>query len=326
MISEQEAWEMLKSMRWGEGDEVVCPDCRMRSKHYFVSTRKLWTCRNKDCGHQFNVTSGTPFGDRKLSCTQLLMLVYFFVSATQGESSNAFHSQIGTTLKTVFHNFSKIREVLFETMDLTPLQGVVHIDCAHFCGKPRRANQRKKMDSVVVNNKLRNRKDAIVPDKRAHMESWNLEKLQNRRIALAMSEVDPYAPKGTGSHRTIAFALRAENAVSILPLIKKYVAKDALIMTDSGSAFQPLFRELGISHEMVNHSEEYVRFDGVNNNMAECFFSRMRRAEFGTYNGMRHQYFTFYVAEFVWRNDSRHMTLKQKFEDTQAFGKLFCAD
>lgn len=64
-------------------------------------------------------------------------------------------------------------------------------------------------------------------------------------------------------------------------------------MTDAGSAFKPIFNELGNQHYTVNHSQEYQTSDGVNNNMAECFFSRMRRAEFGTYNGMRPQYFAF---------------------------------
>ncbi|MGX8882468.1 IS1595 family transposase [Methylovorus sp. SPW-M1] len=327
-LSEQEAWEMLKSMRWGKGDEVVCPDCSAKDEHHFIKNQKRWTC--KKCQHRFNVTSGTPFSNRKMSYGKLLMVVYFFISGAQGESSNSFHCRVGITLKTAFHNFAKIREVLFETMNRTKLQGIVHIDCAHFCGKPRRANQRKKTDSFVANHWLRNRKDAIVPDKRTHMESWNLEKLKNRRILLAMSEVDPYAPRGHGSHRTITFVLKVENAASILPLIKKYVTQDAVIMTDSGSAFQPLYRELGIAHARVNHSEEYVRFDGVNNNMAECFFSRIRRGEFGTYNGMRPQYFAFYAAEFVWRNDTRHMTLRQKFEDvfkrifTRETSKAFC--
>jgi hypothetical protein len=53
----------------------------------------------------------------------------------------------------------------------------------------------------------------------------------------------------------------------------------------------------------------------------EAFFSRMRRAEFGTYNGMRKQYFAFFAAEFAWRNDSKNMSLRQKFEDT--FKRIF---
>lgn len=317
-LTEQKAWERLKTMRWGHRDEVCCPECNKWDKHYFISTRKHWTC--KFCSWRFSVTSSTPFSNRKISLVKLLTLIYFFVTGAQGESANAFHPKLGVTLKTVFHNFAKIREALFETMNLTPLEGLVHIDCAHFCGKPRRANKRKKTDSYVVNNKLRSRKDGIVPDKSTHPEQWNIDKLENRRIVLAMSQVDLSSPHA-GSNRTITRIIKAENAHTILPLIAKYVSKDAFIMTDSGSAFQPILRELHIAHTKVNHSVEYRADDGTNNNMAEAFFSRMRRAEFGTYNGMRKQYFAFFTAEFGWRNDTRNMSLLQRFED--AFRRIF---
>jgi len=319
---------MFKEMRWGDSGEVCCPECKIKNKHYFISSRKQWSCKN--CRHRFSVTSSTPFSNRKISLVKILALMYFFISSPQGQSANEFSPQLGATLKTVFHNFSKIREVLFETMDLTPLKGLVHIDCGHFCGKPRRANKRKKTDSFVVNNKLRSRKDGIVPDKNTHPEYWNIEKLKNRRIVLAMSQVGQSSPDVIGSNRTIAFIIKGENASTILPLIKQYVSKDAFIMTDSGSAFQPIFRELGISHSKVNHSVEYMASDGTNNNMAESFISRIRRSEFGTYNGMRPPYFAFYAAEFVWRNDSRHLTLRQKFNDafkrifTREVSKAFC--
>src|SRR5450830_1499558 len=326
-LTEQQAWEKFKVMRWGDSDEVCCPECKKWDKHYFIKTRKHWTC--KSCSWRFSVTSSTPFSNRKISLVKLLTMIYFFVAAAQGESANAFHPKLGVTLKTVFHNFSKIREVLFETMDLKPLEGLVHIDCAHFCGKPRRANKRKKTDSYVINNILRNRKDGIVPDKSTHPESWNLKKLKNRRIVLAMSQVDLSSPHA-GSDRTITRIIKVENAHTILPLIKQYVSKDAFIMTDTGSAFKPILKKLRISHTKVNHSREYMAPDGTNNNMAEAFFSRMRRAEFGTYNGMRPQYFAFFAAEFAWRNDSKNMSLRQKFEDvfkrtfTREESKAFC--
>jgi transposase-like protein len=333
-LTDDEVREIFKSIRWGDGDEVTCPYCQKKDKHYFISTREQWSCRN--CNHRFGVMSSTPFSNHKLPLRKILVLIYIFISSPQGQSANSLHAQFGATIKTIFHNMSKIREVLFETMDFTPMNGLVHIDCAHFCGKPRRSNKRQKTDSFVINNKLRNRKDAIVPDKSTHPEPQNIKKLEKRRIILAISQVGlsipsaPSSPPILGSNRTIAIILKAEKAATILPIIKKYVSKDAYIMTDSGSAFQPLFRELGISHSMVNHSKEYMTADGTNNNMAEAFFSRVRRAEFGTYNGMRPQYFAFYAAEFTWRNDTRHMTLREKFEDvlkrifTRETSKAFC--
>jgi len=314
-LSEDQAWGKLKEILWGTGDEVKCPFCQKWDKHYFIEPRKIWSCKNESCHKQFSVTSCTPFEKHKLPLVKIFLIIYFFASEHQGLSNNTFHSQLGVSLKTVFHNVSKIREAIYETNNLTPLTGIVHIDCAHFGGKPRRSNIRKKTDSYVVNNRLRSRKDAIVPDKNAHPEPENLEKLKNRRILLTMSQCDMTDIGSTGSNRTICYVIKNETANIIIPLIKRHVSKDAVIMTDYGGAFRPIYRETGIRHFAVNHSEEYMTKNGVTNNMAEAFFSRLRRAEFGTYNGMRPQYFAFYSAEFVWRQDSKHLTLREKFND-----------
>ena len=221
--SEEYAWHKIKEIRWGKGEETECPYCLKRSKHYFIKSRKQWTCKN--CSHRFSVTSSSPFSSHKLSLIKILSIIYFFVSSAQGQSSNEFHAQFGCTLKTAFHNLGKIREVLHETNDTAPLTGVVHIDCAHFCGKPRRANVRKKTDSFVINNKLRSRKDGIVPDLKTHQEPWNQKKYQNRRILLAISQCDTSELDSRGSNRTICVVLKQENAANIIPLIKKGLRK-----------------------------------------------------------------------------------------------------
>jgi transposase-like protein len=327
-LTEEQSWEWLKKLRWGDGKETKCPDCLCIAEHYFIKTRKQWTC--KKCSHRFSVTSSSPFASHKLSLRKILCLIYSFVSASQGLSANSFHAEFGTTLKTVFHNLGKVREILYETTDRSPLEGLVHIDCAHFCGKPRRGNTRKKTDSFVINNKLRSRKDSIVPNVKTHPETWNIQKLKKRRILLALSQADPDSYEGKGSNRTLYFVLEKENGDTIIPIIKKYVEKSALIHTDFGNAFNRIELDIGNHHLKVNHSVQYQDSEGVNNNYAESFFSRLRRAEFGTYNGMRPQYFAFYAAEFSWRDAMKKTSLRDKFEDViiKAFSreksKAFC--
>ncbi len=48
-LSNSEAFTVFKELRWGTGDEVVCPVCGTIGKHYFKPTRMQWQC--KDCGH-----------------------------------------------------------------------------------------------------------------------------------------------------------------------------------------------------------------------------------------------------------------------------------
>jgi transposase-like protein len=63
-ITDDQAFQLFKEVRWGESGEVACPDCATVGKHYFISTRKQWRC--KDCKHTFSVTSGTIFDFHKL--------------------------------------------------------------------------------------------------------------------------------------------------------------------------------------------------------------------------------------------------------------------
>lgn len=310
-LSEQESWEIFKQCRFGKEDKFACPDCGTIDKHWFIGTRKQWHC--KHCSHRFSVTSGTALHNRKLEFSKLLWILFSYLTGLQGANANELPSDLGVTYKTAYVNIGKIREVIFETMDMSPLSGIVHIDCMHICGKPYRSNIRKSSDSFLVNNKLRARKDSIVPDKKTHPEPSNLKKLENRRIILALSQVALNDDDSYGSNRTITYVIKKETAEIILPLIKKSVAKGSIIMTDFGGAFNKIEPLLGITHFAVNHSVQYQDELGVNNNQAESFFSRMRRAEYGTYNGIRKTYLAFYGAEFAYRNDSKEIGISQRF-------------
>ena len=149
------------------------------------------------------------------------------------------------------------------------------------------------------------------------MEPWNAEKFKNRRIAIVMRQV---SEKGEGASRTIVAIARDENANSVTPLVQKYVAPNTELWTDSGNGYSKL-NPRHYTREAVTHSKEYCRDDGVNNNQAESYFSRLRRAEYGIYHGMRKNYFAFYANEFAWRADTNKKTLAEKFDDVM--GKIF---
>jgi hypothetical protein len=250
--------------------------------------------------------------DRKLPFKKLLLLIYLFVSHPKGLAANQVLSSMGVTLRTAYQNLGKIREVIHQTQDLTPLTGIVQADGGHFCGKPRRPRRKNKMSSGIANNILRNRKASIVPPTRGvSIEPWNKEKLKKRRIVLVLREL--YQQPGTGAARTISLVIPAEDGKYVIPAIKKHVAKGTIIHTDNGKAYSMLSGPY--KHHAVTHSVEYCRDDGVNNNQAESYFGRFRRAEYGTHHGMRPSYLAFYAAEFAWREDTRKFSLKNKLMD-----------
>lgn len=313
-LTESQAREQFTLYRWGSLTVMPCPHCGAIDQHYPRRHRKQWRC--KHCDSVFSVTTGTPFSNRKLPFKKLLLMIYEFISAPKGCSANALHSRLGMTCRTAHHNLSKLREAIFQQADLSPLKGHVQIDGGHFCGKPRRPRKRKKADSVVVNNHLKNRKASMVPNQPT-TESWNIEKLKNRRIVLVLRQMSQV--KKGGAERTIAIVVQAENSRNVLPVIRRLVAPDSVVGTDDGHAYSSL--SAWYEHSAVRHSVEYSTVDGVNNNQAESYFGRFRRAEYGTYHGMRPQYLAFYANEMAWREDMRKSSLFTKFHNLM--GKVF---
>lgn len=313
-MTESEARELFALMRWGSTTLIRCtnPACGELGQHYVRKSRNQWRC--KVCHRDFSVTSGTAFADHKLPFKMLLSIIFEFISAPGGAAANRNHARWGVTVRTFYQNIAKLRECLWSTRDLTPLTGIVQIDSGYFCGKPRRANQRNKPTTTIINNKLRNRKAGMIPDKSiTHSEVWNQEKLKNRRIVLVMRQLRLPLNTGLGAERTISVVMKAENANTVLSLVNKFVDPSALLWTDSGKEFSYL--AVQYDHQSVVHASEYMTWDGVNNNQAESFFARMRRSEYGVYHGMRPQYLAFYVSEYSWREDMRTKTLREKFDD-----------
>lgn len=315
-LTEEQARELFTTLRWGSTTVMPCPACGAIDQHYVRKTRNQWRC--KHCFTDFSVTTGTPFLDRKLPFKTILHLAYDFTSSPKGCAADEYHAKRGVTLRTAYLNYHKIREALFETRDLTPLSGLVQVDGGHFCGKPRRPRKRQQVTSAIVNNKLRNRKASMIPGGQTPtIEPWNREKLKNRRIAVVLRQV---GKKGEGASRTIVAVAMNENANSVTPLIKKYVLLGSQVWTDNGKGYLGLTAN-GYEHDCVTHSKEYSTDKGVNNNQAESYFSRLRRAEYGIYHGMRCQYFAFYANEYVWRADMKGKSLGEKYSD--ALEKIF---
>ena len=79
-------------------------------------------------------------------------------------------------------------------------------------------------------------------------------------------------------------------------------------MTDEHPAYGMFMAKY--EHETVNHSIEFSTDEGVNNNQAESFFSRMRRMVVGQLHRITPKYMLDYVTEVGWREDVRRINTK----------------
>jgi hypothetical protein len=88
-----------------------------------------------------------------------------------------------------------------------------------------------------------------------------------------------------------------------MPVIESNVIKGSKIMTDECNAYTRL--NANYEHEVVNHQIEYSTIDGVNENQAESYFSRLRRYVFGIAHNSRPKYLADIAWEMAWREDVR---------------------
>jgi hypothetical protein len=79
-------------------------------------------------------------------------------------------------------------------------------------------------------------------------------------------------------------------------------------MTDELQSYLPIGKEFA-THTTVNHgANEYVRFDGfLHVNTAECRFSLMKRAVFGTHHSISEAHLPRYLAEWDFKWNTRKM-------------------
>jgi hypothetical protein len=105
-------------------------------------------------------------------------------------------------------------------------------------------------------------------------------------------------------------------------LVKQLVASSSTIRSDELSAYGNL-KYQGFVHETVNHSVEFSSDEGFNQNQAESFFSRMRRACIGVYHRITPKYMLDYACEVAWREDFRRDDTQSQF--TKLVSRVFAS-
>lgn len=322
-LSEEEAWAHFAKMRWGDSGEQECPRCKAVAAHYFKKTRKQWQCRQ--CKHTFSVTSGTLLSNRKLPFGDLLTGMFTFTASPKGEAALAMRKHIGHSYRTNFLLAGKFRESIVATRDETPLSGLIHVDGAHFSGYIRKGRvikvrgKKKEMLEIpkkyAVDNPTGSDADQESKMGRQHRSKYPKRAGQfmpNRRIVMVFREVSRV--KGEGGIRTLTAIIHRETSAEILALTKKWVKKGSTVWSDECPSYGNL-KLYGYDHDAVNHKYEFSNDKGVNENQAESYFSRLRRAEVGVYHRITPKYMDDYAAEMAWREDVRRKNTAEQLYD-----------
>ncbi len=251
-MSDDEAHATFEAIRFADnGGAAFCPRCECTAV-YAYAARKIWKC--KACGHQFSVTSGTIFANRKLPIRDYLLATAIFTNAVKGISALQLGRDLDVQYKTAFVLAHKLREAISADQADVKLAGEVEVDGAYFGGHA-------KQENVKADRK----------DRRLAAEQTG-----KRQSVVVARERDG---------RT--FTTVADTEAGAVPAIRAHVAADAIVHADEA----PGWDRLHDHYEMhrINHSVAYS-LDGACTNQAESFFSRMRRAEVGQHHHISGKY------------------------------------
>ncbi len=133
--------DYMVKLRWPDG-RVICPTCGTDEVR-FISTRRLWECKNKHPRRQFSIKVGTVFEDSPIGLDKWLATIWLLANSKNGVSSYEIARSIGVTQKTAWFMLQRIRLVMQST-DGDQFSGHVEVDETYIGGKARFQHESKR--------------------------------------------------------------------------------------------------------------------------------------------------------------------------------------
>ncbi len=179
--------------------------------------------------------------------------------------------------KTAFVLAHKIREALADQASNDTVSGDVEIDGAYFGGYVKPANWKEnRIDRRLAENQT-----------------------GKRRVVVVMRERNGI---------TLPFVFKSE--VRSISTIAQRVHPEATIYADQAAGWDVLHDRF--LTKRINHEECYSDGEACTN-MAESFFSRLRRAEIGIHHHISGRYLGAYASEMAWREDTRRVSNGEQY-------------
>jgi transposase-like protein len=276
--------EFVASMRWPDGP--VCPNCG-GNEHSFLTTRRLWKCKNKACRKQFSVKTGSIFEDSPIPLDKWLLAIWLVVNCKNGVSSYEIARDLHITQKSAWFMLHRIRLALrggsWEKIGGEG-GGPVEVDETFVGPSPKFMHRNRRAKQLAAYGR---KPKAIV------MGMLDRESRQVR------AHVVPNVKRET-----------LQNA------ILEQIQKGATVYTDAYVSYENLAAQDYI-HATVNHVDEYVRGQ-VHTQGIENFWSLLKRGLKGTYVAVEPFHLDRYVDEQVFRFNNR-ATKDNPLDDTDRF-------
>ncbi len=278
--TEADAYLLLEELRWG-GQAPACPKCGTVGSTYYIrpmdgtesrktrtgsrSQRRVWRCR--DCKKQFSVLTDTIFHGTKISIRTWLLVIFEVCGSKNSVSAWEISRKYSITNESAWHMLHRIREAMKREPVAGLLRGTIVADETWIGGK----------DSNRHADKRNPKSGPGVTDKQPVMTLVDYETREARSVAVP----DVTAP-------TLAAVLREQ------------VEVDRSQLWTDGSASYPRVGQEFNSHHAVDHSAGEYKRNGAGTNLAEGFFSQLKRSLDGTHHHVSREHLGRYLAQFDW--------------------------
>jgi transposase-like protein len=272
--TEQSCIDHLEKLRW---DGFVISPFAPESKVYKCAGNKF-KCKNT--GKYFNVRTNTIFDNTKIPLQKWFLALYVFSSHKKGISSHQLAKDISVTQKTAWFLLHRLRYAFDHPKFQEAIGNVVEIDETFVGGKEGNKHYDKKYKQSDAKSKM-----------------WG------KAPILGMIE---------RGGNLIAIATTDVYKETLLPLVRRNVRPDSLVITDEYTAYNDLNDEY--YRFTVQHSaKQYVSYM-AHTNTIEGAWSHLKRTITGIYHWISKRHLQAYVNEFTLRYNTRKFATQNRFD------------
>jgi hypothetical protein len=271
----------LSAKRWKDGI-VRCPNCNS-SEVKFLSTRRVWQCKNRHAKSQFSIKVGTIYEDSAIGLDKWLTATWMVVNCKNGVSSYEIHRALGVSQKSAWFMVHRIR-LTMQDQDGGKLSGQIEMDETFIGGKVKNMHHRRRPKGTGFSGKP--------------------------IAALSKTIVVGMVERGG---RVKAQVVRERTQMVLNEIAKTNITSDSTLITDEWSGY----KGIDLQHEIINHMESYVRGQ-IHTNGIENFWSLLKRGLNGTYIKVQPFHLFRYIDEQAFRYNNR-ATPKNPLRDGDRF-------
>jgi transposase-like protein len=275
--------DFLANLRWPDG--VTCPKCGSKEVS-FISTRRIWKCKQKHDHRQFSAKVGTIMEDSPIPLNDWLTAMWLICNCRNGISSYEIGRALGVTQKSAWFMAHRIRLAMQNGsfVKLGGNGGIVEVDETYIGGKARN-----------MHAKVRRRR--------------NVKDIGAKSMVMGAIE------RGGKVYAQVVSNRKKE---TIKEVIFPAIEQGATVHTDEFPAYIYATKDAEFEHKVINHLERYV--DGnIHTNGIENFWSCLKRGLGGTYIAVEPFHLFRYVDEQAFRFNNRTDHEGNKLTDAERF-------